>query len=163
MLRAAVPESRAIAALTADPMEAATAFGEAAELWAPYSRRGELRCRWGQGQALGRADHRDDAVEALRSVEAEAQALGHLMILGRIRRSLRTMGERRTAERTVEATGLTGREREVLDLVGQGLTNAQIGTRLGVGRRTVVAMLGSASAKLGAVSRAQAASLAERR
>jgi DNA-binding CsgD family transcriptional regulator len=162
MLKAAVPESRALAVLAEDPAGAVAAFDEAAELWAPYSRRGEFRCRWAQGDALHRAGRRDDAVAVLHAVEADAEALGHVMILGRIRRSLRRTGERRTAQRSLDPTGLTGREREVLDLVGQGLTNAQIATRLGVGRRTVVGLLESASGKLGAVSRAQAAALAER-
>ena len=84
------------------------------------------------------------------------------MILGRIRCSLRMAGERRSAERTVDASGLTGREREVLTLVGHGLTNAQVATRLGVARRTIVALLESASVKLGATSRTHAVSLADR-
>jgi DNA-binding CsgD family transcriptional regulator/tetratricopeptide (TPR) repeat protein len=161
MLKAARPESRAVAALAEDPAAAAAMFAHAAGLWAPYHCRGELRCRWAQGEALRRAAAPDDAVEVLRSVEMQAERMGHLMILGRIRRSLRLLGERRTAPRTVHPDGLTGREREVLALVGQGLTNAQIATRLGVGRRTIVAIIDSASRKLGAASRAQAASLAE--
>jgi DNA-binding CsgD family transcriptional regulator len=160
MLKAARPESHALMALrAADPATAAIMFADAA----PYHRRGELRCRWAQGEALRRAGNGDDAITILRSVERRAESMEHGMILGRVRRSLRLLGERRSAPRTVGADGLTGREREVLTLVGQGLTNAQIATRLGVGRRTVVALVGSASLKLGAVSRAQAAALAERR
>jgi DNA-binding CsgD family transcriptional regulator len=49
----------------------------------------------------------------------------------------------------------------VLALVGEGLTNAQIAHRLGISRHTVVAQISSASAKLGAANRAQAAVLAE--
>jgi DNA-binding CsgD family transcriptional regulator len=162
MLKAAVPESRALATLADDPLRAARGFEEAAGLWAPYSRRGEFRCQWARGDALCRAGHREDALEVLRSVERQAEALGHLMILGRIRCSLRTAGERRSAERTVDASGLTGREREVLTLVGHGLTNSQVATRLGVTRRTIVALLESASVKLGAMSRAHAVSLADR-
>jgi DNA-binding CsgD family transcriptional regulator len=48
----------------------------------------------------------------------------------------------------------------VLALVAAGLTNAEIAHRLGVSRHTVVTQIASASAKLGATSRAQAASLA---
>ena len=56
---------------------------------------------------------------------------------------------------------LTGREHEVLGLVARGLTNQQIAARLGIARRTVVALIEAASAKLGAENRAQAAALAE--
>jgi DNA-binding CsgD family transcriptional regulator len=50
----------------------------------------------------------------------------------------------------------------VLDLVQAGLTNAQIATQLGITRRTVVALVTSASVELGAANRSQAAALAAR-
>jgi DNA-binding CsgD family transcriptional regulator len=83
------------------------------------------------------------------------------MVLARIRRSLRRLGVRRTAARTSDPSGLTGREREVLQLVGQGLNNAQIAAKLGIGRSTVVTLVESATTKLGASSRVQAASLVQ--
>ena len=46
-----------------------------------------------------------------------------------------------------------------MDLVRTGLTNAAIASRLGISRRTVVALVTSASAKLGATSRNHAAAL----
>jgi DNA-binding CsgD family transcriptional regulator len=49
----------------------------------------------------------------------------------------------------------------VLELVGAGLTNAEIARRLGVSRHTVVSQIGSAAAKLGATSRGHAAHLAD--
>jgi DNA-binding CsgD family transcriptional regulator len=55
---------------------------------------------------------------------------------------------------------LSAREAQVLQLVGQGLSNAEIASRLGVSRHTVVTQIASASAKLGANNRAHAASLA---
>jgi DNA-binding CsgD family transcriptional regulator len=67
---------------------------------------------------------------------------------------------RRSAPRAPAAgSRITGREREVLGLVGQGLTNGEIAMRLGVSRHTVVAQIASASLKLGAASRTHAASL----
>ncbi len=156
----AIPhETEGIRLLDTDPRKAAAAFATAAERWAPYHRRGELRSRWAAGEALRRAGDTVTAVDTLERVEERAAALGHLMILGRIHRSLRRLGVRRTAARTVDASGLTGREREVLGLVGQGLTNAQIASRLGIGRSTVVTLVESASIKLGATSRVHAASL----
>jgi DNA-binding NarL/FixJ family response regulator len=53
--------------------------------------------------------------------------------------------------------GLTAREREVLELVGQGLANKQIARRLGIAERTVKAHLTSVFATIGVGDRTQAA------
>jgi DNA-binding CsgD family transcriptional regulator len=161
ILRAIPHEIEGVALLPGNPYAAAAAFATAAALWAPYHRRGELRCLWAHGEALRRADDRTHAIVRLEAVEQRASELGHLMILGRIRRSLRALGVRRTAARTVDPTGLTGREREVLGMVGAGLTNAQIAARLGISRNTVVSLIGSATVRLGASSRMHAALLVE--
>ncbi|WP_375479959.1 LuxR C-terminal-related transcriptional regulator [uncultured Jatrophihabitans sp.] len=143
-----------------DGAHAAELLREAARLWAPYHRRGELRCLWGAAEAARRAGS-EDAVRLLEAVEARARQHGMAPLLGRVHRSLRAAGERRSAPRVRDAgDALTGRQRELLQLVGAGLTNAQIASRLGISRHTVVTQLSSASAKLGAVSRAQAAALA---
>ena len=55
--------------------------------------------------------------------------------------------------------GLTRRERELVALVGQGLTNTEIARRMGLGRPTVARILSNAMAKLGATSRAHAVTL----
>jgi DNA-binding NarL/FixJ family response regulator len=52
---------------------------------------------------------------------------------------------------------LTAREREVLELVGQGLANKQIARRLGIAERTVKAHLTSVFATIGVADRTQAA------
>ncbi|MGH2504486.1 MAG: response regulator transcription factor, partial [Ktedonobacterales bacterium] len=54
------------------------------------------------------------------------------------------------------ANGLTRRELEVLRLVAQGMTNAQVGRELYVTPRTVNAHLTAIYAKLGVVSRSGA-------
>jgi DNA-binding CsgD family transcriptional regulator len=54
---------------------------------------------------------------------------------------------------------MTRREREALHLVGRGLTTPQIAHRTGVGRGTVDQVLESATRKLGAASRMQAAAI----
>jgi DNA-binding CsgD family transcriptional regulator len=141
---------------------AAEQFIDAADRWRGWHKRGELRCRWGAGEAVRRTGETAEAVRLLEVAEAEAEARGMLPLLGRIHRSLRAAGQRRSAPRTRSAgSTLTGRQREVLALVGDGLTNAQIAHRLGISRHTVVAQISSASAKLGATNRAQAAALAE--
>jgi signal transduction histidine kinase/DNA-binding CsgD family transcriptional regulator len=58
------------------------------------------------------------------------------------------------------AEPLTPREREVLAGVAQGLTNKQIGSRLGISDRTVQFHLGNVLGKLGVASRTEAAVLA---
>jgi DNA-binding CsgD family transcriptional regulator len=143
-----------------DHAAAADRFTAAADVWHGWHLRGELRCRWGAAEAARRAGDAA-AVRMLEDVEADVQAHGMLPLLGRVHRSLRAAGQRRSAPRTRSAgSTLTGRQREVLALVGEGLTNAQIAHRLGISRHTVVAQLASASAKLGAANRAQAAVLA---
>ncbi|MBB4980435.1 MULTISPECIES: response regulator [Streptomyces] len=59
-------------------------------------------------------------------------------------------------------TPLTGREREVLAMLGQGLSNQDIATRLGIGVGTVKTHVGAILDKTGSASRVQAALLAHR-
>ena len=54
---------------------------------------------------------------------------------------------------------LTPREREVLDLLAQGLTNRQIAERLSISEHTAKFHVAAVSAKLGAASRTEAVSL----
>jgi len=55
---------------------------------------------------------------------------------------------------------LTGREREVLRMLGEGLANLEIGRRLGIGVGTVKSHVGAILGKTGCGSRVQAALLA---
>jgi two-component system response regulator DevR len=57
---------------------------------------------------------------------------------------------------------LTGQERRVLDLVTEGLTNREIGERLGIGEKTVKNYVTAVLLKLGVTSRTQAAVLGSR-
>ncbi|WP_328331812.1 MULTISPECIES: response regulator transcription factor [unclassified Streptomyces] len=57
---------------------------------------------------------------------------------------------------------LTGREREVLVMLGQGLSNQDIAGRLGIGVGTVKTHVGAILDKTGSASRVQAALLAHR-
>lgn len=162
MLRGVRPEVDGVRLLAGGENDAAAeSFRVAARLWAPFHRRGELRALWAAGEATRRAGDRDAAVRILSDAEARAQRLGMLPLLGRVHRSLRAAGVRRSAPRTRTAGDLlTGRQRELLALVGAGLTNAQIAQRLGISRHTVVSQLASSAAKLGATSRTHAAALA---
>jgi DNA-binding CsgD family transcriptional regulator len=164
MLAAVPDEIAGVHALHRGEDAAAVAdFDRAAAGWARFHRRGELRCLWAGGEAA-RLAGAADAVDRLLGAEARAAALGMVPLLGRIHRSLRAAGVRRAAPRVKGGSQLlTGRERQVLQLVAGGLTNAEIAGRLGVSRHTVVSQISSASAKLGASSRTQAAALASRR
>lgn len=67
---------------------------------------------------------------------------------------------RRAERRTVE--DLTPREREVLDLVGQGMANKQIARRLLIKEKTVKAHLSNVFQRIGVSDRTSAALWAER-
>ena len=58
---------------------------------------------------------------------------------------------------------LTAREREVLELLGQGLSNRQIAERLGISEHTAKFHVAAVSGKLGAASRTEAVSRGVRR
>ncbi|MCR6489941.1 response regulator transcription factor [Amycolatopsis sp. OK19-0408] len=58
---------------------------------------------------------------------------------------------------------LTPRERDVLELLGEGLSNRDIATRLRLAERTVKVHVGNVLAKLGVTSRTQAALVARDR
>jgi DNA-binding NarL/FixJ family response regulator len=58
--------------------------------------------------------------------------------------------------------GLTGQERRILELVGDGLTNRQIGERMFLAEKTVKNYLSAIFAKLGMERRTQAAAFAAR-
>lgn len=67
------------------------------------------------------------------------------------------------ARRAPAATeGLSAREREVLALVGEGLSNKLIARRLGISEKTVKAHLTSVYRQIGATDRTQAALWAQR-
>ena len=155
-----------VAALSAlhqgDAVGAAGSFDLAALMWDRRHVRGAFRCRWAAAEALRRAGEIGEARDRLLAIEAEVEERRLEVVLRKVRRSLRLVGVRRAAERT-RVGALTGREVEVLALVGEGLTNNEIARRLGVGRPTVAGLIRSARQKLGAESRAQAAALAARR
>lgn len=62
-----------------------------------------------------------------------------------------------SVSRWPEVTGLTAREDQILELIGLGLTNREIGGRLGITEKTVKNTVTSVLAKLGMQRRTQAA------
>jgi DNA-binding NarL/FixJ family response regulator len=75
-------------------------------------------------------------------------------------RVMRRMREQ--ARRSDPLSGLTDQERRILELIGEGLTNRQIGERLFLAEKTVKNYVSALFAKLGLERRAQAAAYAAR-
>lgn len=96
----------------------------------------------------------EDVVAAVRAAAAGESVISPEMLARLLRRVQR--GRRQTG------TELTDREREVLSLVAEGLSNAAIAERLVVSVHTVRNHIASLSAKLGAHSKLEALSIAIR-
>lgn len=105
------------------------------------------------GFVLKRIDGRK-LIEAVRAVASG----GSLIDADVVARVMRRMREPATARDRL--AGLTEREREVLRLIGEGLTNREIGARLFLSERTIKNYVSSMLAKLGLQRRTQAAVLA---
>ena len=99
----------------------------------------------------------DSLVAAVREV-----AHGNGLISPAVTRRLITeFGRRRPRRQPVDVSALTQRETEVLALVGNGLSNADIGTRLGMAEATVKTQVSRILSKLDLQSRVQASILAQ--
>jgi len=95
-----------------------------------------------------------DLVNAVRTVAAGGSLLD-ATATRRVMERLRAHGE--TQDRLA---GLSEQERKVLDLIGEGLTNRQIGERMFLAEKTVKNYVSNVLAKLGLERRTQAAILA---
>lgn len=116
-----------------------------------------------------------DLVSAIRAV-ASGQSLldadATARVMARLRAPAHTNGGTDANARSVPGGGrtdvppeladLTPREREVLELIGEGLTNRQIAERLFLAEKTVKNRISAVLAKLGVGRRVQAAVLVER-
>ena len=101
------------------------------------------------------------AVDVARRARDELDALGAVRDAGDATALLRSLGERGRAGPRA-AGDLTRREREILGLLAEGLSNARIGARLFISPRTVEHHLSRAYGKLGLRTRAEAAAWAVR-
>jgi DNA-binding CsgD family transcriptional regulator/tetratricopeptide (TPR) repeat protein len=143
--------------LVAEPYrrELAGEWTHAARLWT------ELGCPYETGLALRSSKEEADLREALRIFTS----LGAPAAARLTRQKMRNLGMRsipagpRSATRT-DPLQLTPREREVLDLICSGNTNAQIAARLFISAKTVDHHVSAVLAKLDAPTRYEAASYA---
>jgi two-component system, NarL family, response regulator DevR len=97
-----------------------------------------------------------DLVGAVRAVAA-GKSLLDPEAAGRVMRRMRDQ-----AARTDPLAGLTPQERRILELIGEGLTNRQIGARMYLAEKTVKNYVSALFAKLGMERRTQAAVYAAR-
>lgn len=98
--------------------------------------------------------HGTDLVGAIRTI-ASGQSLLDPEAASRVMRRMRDQ-----ATATDPLAGLTDQERRILALIGEGLTNRQIGDRLFLAEKTVKNYVSALFAKLGMQRRAQAAAYA---
>jgi DNA-binding CsgD family transcriptional regulator len=122
-----------------------------------------LGCPYHRALALGCGDQDQAVAEAL----ALLDGLGARQTAQRLRRQLRQRGHQHVPRGPTRATaanpaGLTGRQVEVLGLLVQGLSNAEIAARLSVSAKTVEHHVSALLAKLGVGSRREAAAAARR-
>ncbi|MFF2652534.1 response regulator [Streptomyces sp. NPDC058045] len=99
-----------------------------------------------------------DLVSAVRTVAAGRSLLNEAAA----RRMTERLRDRPREAEDDRLPALTGREREILALIGEGLTNRQIGARLFLAEKTVKNHISRLLAKLGVERRVQAAVLATR-
>ncbi len=121
-----------------------------------------IGCPYEAADALTDSGDADDLRRALETFDR----LGATLPAARVRSRLRDAGHvvpagPRPGTRS-DPDGLTPRQREILALVAEGLTNAQIADRLVISERTVDHHVAAVLRKLGVASRAQAAAAAAR-
>jgi DNA-binding CsgD family transcriptional regulator len=114
------------------------------------------RCRTLAGTALAAAGNREDGVRELTRAEAELSALGAARHRDEAARELR----RRGGGEGLDA--LSGREREIAELVAEGRTNREIGAELFLSEKTVEGHLTRIFGKLGVTSRVEVAEVVGR-
>lgn len=102
-----------------------------------------------------------ELISAVRAAAAGDAVLSPA-VTGTVIRQMLSCGGAGGGAATVDSkvAGLTAREREVLGMLGEGLSNLEIGRRLGIGVGTVKCHVGSILGKTGCDSRVQAALLA---
>jgi DNA-binding CsgD family transcriptional regulator/tetratricopeptide (TPR) repeat protein len=119
----------------------------------------QLTCRLALAEAYLAAGDRPGATDELERLLRDAFAIGAGVIVDRAtelsrRGGLATAG---LQDRAGGSTDLTARERQVLDLIGEGLSNNDIADRLFISPKTASVHVSAILRKLGVVSRTQAA------
>lgn len=161
-------------------------MGPEAVAWLARARAETQRARWLAGSSVDAETLRTVWEETVRLFAAYGHRYETARSRVRLAEVLTSMGDPRAAEvaawarRTAEelgarvlldqlggqrtpGPGLTARETEILVLVAQGKSNADIGRQLFITAKTVSVHVSNAMAKLGAANRGEAASIAARK
>ena len=121
----------------------------------------QARCHWRLAEALAAVGDRDRARAHAECAATGAHDMGALPLQEAV---AATVSAARLGVTSAGAKAvLTEREREVLSLVAEGLTNREIGQRLFISEKTVSVHLSNLMAKLNASSRTEAVTVAVRR
>lgn len=119
-------------------------------------------CRLFEAECAARVGDRDRAATALAEAWHTADRLGAAPLRERVETAARQWRVHGVG-RAEPAAGLTTRETEVLALLAEGLTNAQIAERLFMSPKTASVHVSHLIAKLGVANRTEAAAVAHRR
>jgi DNA-binding NarL/FixJ family response regulator/tetratricopeptide (TPR) repeat protein len=165
LARASVLDARATLALAEGDAEAAAQLAEraAGDADAVGATVQAARSRALAGRAHAQAGDGDAAVALLARAEAELTACGAHRLRDEAARELRRLGrrvsarQRRASERDDPVGSLSGRQREIAELVALGRTNREIAAELFLSEKTVEGHLTTVFAKLGVSSRAAVA------
>lgn len=108
---------------------------------------------------------RTEATTVLAHARAEAERLGHVPLMQSVgafsvAAGLATASD--SARQVAESDALTARERQVLELIVEGLSNRQIGERLFISAKTVSVHVSAVLRKLGVSTRTEAAVLQQK-
>ena len=114
------------------------------------------RIRRNRAQLLALQGNEEEATRELRRAHDIFARIGAETELNAVRDQLRDIGVRPPARAVAEGAGsLTGREREIAQLVAARKSNKEIGVALGISSRTVSTHLSNVFAKLGVTSRGE--------
>ena len=165
LAEAALARARVLAA-TGEHRAAVAAFEQSASIFTEAERPLQTATtRLHLAQVLAGSGDRSAAIAEARAALACFERLDATVHRDRAAAVLRDLGDtsraRPNARRICPAL-LTAREREVLELVRHGLSNADIAARLFISPKTVEHHVGRVLGKLGVRSRAEAAALAVR-
>lgn len=116
-------------------------------------------------QALAQAGRADEAAAVADDAHETAERLRAVPLLNALAALSRRTALPATAAPVADPSGgaLTGREREVLELLAEGRTNRQIGEALFISAKTASVHVSNILAKVGAASRTEAVAMAYRK
>jgi DNA-binding NarL/FixJ family response regulator len=164
LVRALADQARGRLAMAAGETAAAIAAAEAARDELATAGRPFVEVTVHLDLAFAHATGGDPAaaIDAARVAHTAAVQIGASALRDRAAALLRTLGVAapRPSRATESMTDLTARERDVLDGLRRGETNAEIAARLYLSPRTVEHHVGRVFAKLGVRTRAEAAAVA---